>query len=81
MKAALEEVTIAGRPAAVGAPVRVLPSRPGKRDGFETTIRSITVTTAGVVEVAVFGGRDGRRAWRVFTPDRLAHARRRAARP
>lgn len=56
--------------------LRVLPSRPGKRDGFVGKVRSARVEGDVVVEVTVVGAPAGRpAAHRTFTPARLAWVR------
>lgn len=66
----LAEVRLGGRNfLRPGDPVRVLPSRRGRRDGYVATVRSIRDTRDGV-EVEVVGG--PQRNFRTFRLDRLA---------
>jgi hypothetical protein len=52
--------------------VRVRPSRPGARDGFNATFRTATVDDDGnVVDIEVYGGHGGRAAIRTLRPERI----------
>lgn len=78
MKTTLDETPVGerGDVVRVGDPVRVLPSRPYKRDGFDAEIRSIAELDGGDIEVTVVGGPTGRpKAFRTFPPTRLAARR------
>lgn len=57
-----------------GDTVRVLPSRPGRRDGFLATVREIVVDDSGSVKhVEVMGGPNGRpRAFHALRLERIA---------
>lgn len=56
-----------------GDAVAVLPSRPGKQDGFDAIVHGARLNEDGTIkEVHVFGGRKNR-ASRAFTPDRLRY--------
>lgn len=75
---ALEETLVGERSVVVraGDVVRVLPSRPYKRDGFDATVRAIVQLDDGQVEVTVVGAPVGRpKAHRTFRPDRLRAAK------
>lgn len=58
----------------VGDVVRVLPSKPGKRDGFLATVREIACDEAGEVRhVEVYGAPTGRPvAFHALRLDRIA---------
>lgn len=58
------------RDLAPGDLVRILPT-PGRRDGFDATVRSVKPNRRGLLEVEVFGGRRGRAAVRTFYADRV----------
>lgn len=77
----LEQVRLGGRNfIRPGDVVRVKPSRPGKRDGFEARVRRI-VDTPGGVEVEVAGAPAGKpAAIRTFFLDRLERMRQPTAR-
>lgn len=75
----LDAAAVTGGTVAVGDTVKILPSRPGKHDGFEAVVRRIAENTVGDVEIDVFGGRDGHAGWRTFTPARVRKIRARRA--
>lgn len=79
----LDSIALGGRNhVRSGDQVRVLPSKPGRHDGFVADVRRIVATPSGLVEVEVLGAPVGRpRAFRTFTPDRLRRVRRTEARP
>lgn len=57
----------------VGDVVKVLPSSPGKSDGFEARVREIAVDEAGEVRhLEVIGGSRGKVAVRFIKPERIA---------
>lgn len=77
----LDKVRLGGRNyLRPGDVVKVTPSKPGKRDGFEG--RVLRIRQAGDVEVDVVGGPGGRGGVRTFKLERLrrvAQTRRRNA--
>lgn len=54
-----------------GDTVRVGPSKPGRKDGFDAEFRRAHVVNGVVTEIEVFGGRRGRAAVRTFIPERI----------
>lgn len=61
MSASVDELRMGRNFVRVGDTVRVLPSRPGKRDGFLATLRAIVTDDAGAVRhLEVYGAPTGR---------------------
>lgn len=60
-----------------GDTVHVDPSAPGRRDGFDARFIEAHVDGDGVVvDIEVYGGRDGRASVRTFRPGRVRRTRR-----
>jgi hypothetical protein len=68
----LNEIRLGGRNfVRVGDVVKVKPSRPGRRDGFDAVVKAMWESEYGV-EVEVIGGPKNRpAATRTFRPERL----------
>jgi hypothetical protein len=66
-----------------GDEVTVLPSAPGRRDGFVGQFLRAKVDLAGqVLEIEVYGARKGRtRSWRTLYPERVRGRRQGPTRP
>lgn len=57
---------------AEGDEVSILPSAPGRRDGFDAVVRRVDGD-----HVTVFGGKPGHERWRTIPASRIAPRRRR----
>lgn len=71
-----DSVKLGRRTIAAGDPIRVLPSKPGKRDGFVGTLRWVELGDDGDVELVVVRGAPSGRALqeRYLRRDRVAPA-------